>query len=148
MLGTDVQRSFGDAYLEATAAMRSRFEARVLEAEDWTEGLALALNDLADGVLADPETARMTVTDVRFGHRDMLCLCDEDRQETIASLARGWQHHHDGARARAAAGVPLRRDRPRHRRRARARRARRACTRACSGCWPSLTSATASGARR
>jgi len=96
MLGTDVQRSFGDAYLEATAAMRSRFEARVLEAENWTEGLALALNDLADGVLADPETARMTVTDVRYGHRDMLCLCDEDRQETIASMARGWQHHHEG----------------------------------------------------
>jgi hypothetical protein len=96
MLSTDVQRSFGDAYLEATAAMRSRFEARVLEAEDWTQGLALALNDLADGVLADPETARMTVTDIRFAHRDMLCICDEDRQETIASLARGWQYHHDG----------------------------------------------------
>ena len=43
MLSTDVQRSFGDAYLEATAAMRSRFEARVLEADSWTEGLALAL---------------------------------------------------------------------------------------------------------
>jgi hypothetical protein len=96
MLSTDVQRSFGDAYLEATAAMRSRFEARVVEAETWTEGLALALCDLADGVLADPETARMTVTDVRFAHRDMLCLCDTDRQETINSLARGWQHHHAG----------------------------------------------------
>jgi hypothetical protein len=96
MLSTDVQRSFGDAYLEATAAMRSRFEARVLEADNWTEGLALALSDLADGVLADPETARMTVTDIRFAHRDMLCICDEDRQETVASLARGWQHHHAG----------------------------------------------------
>jgi hypothetical protein len=97
MLGTDVQRSFGDAYLEATAAMRSRFEARVLGAETWTEGLALALNDLADGVLADPETARMTVTEARCAHRDMQCLCDEDRQETLASMARGWEHHHDGA---------------------------------------------------
>jgi hypothetical protein len=97
MLGTDVQRSFGDAYLQATAAMRSRFEAHVLEAGDWTEGLALALNDLADGVLADPITARMTVTDARYGHRDMLCMCDEDRRETIASLARGWEHHHDGS---------------------------------------------------
>ncbi len=96
MLGTDVQQSFGDAYLEATAAMRSRFEALVLGAGNWTEGLALALDDLADGVLADPETARMTVTDIRFAHRDMLCICDQDRQETIASLARGWQHHHDG----------------------------------------------------
>jgi hypothetical protein len=96
MLSTDVQRSFGDAYLEATAAMRARFEARVLEAESWTEGLALALSDLADGVLADPATARLTVTDIRFAHRDMLCLCDEDRQATLASLARGWQHFHDG----------------------------------------------------
>jgi hypothetical protein len=96
MLSTDVQPSFGDAYLEACAAMRSRFEARVLDAESWTEGLALALSDLADSVLADPETARMTVTDVRFGHRDMLCLCDEDRQQTLASLARGWEHHNDG----------------------------------------------------
>jgi hypothetical protein len=96
MLSTDVQRSFGDAYLEATAAMRTRFEARVLEAESWPEGLALALNDLADSVLADPATARLMVTDVRSAHRDMLCVCDEDRQETIASLARGWQHHHRG----------------------------------------------------
>jgi hypothetical protein len=96
MLSTDVQRSFGDAYLEAVAAMRSRFEARVLEAESWTTGLALALADLADGVLADPETARMTVTGIRMSHRDLLCRCDEDRQETLASLARGWQHHHEG----------------------------------------------------
>jgi len=96
MLSTDVQRSFGDAYLEAVAVMRSRFETRVLEADSWTEGLALALNDLADGVLADPETARMTVTDVRFDQRDMLAIYDEDRQETIASLVRGWQHHHKG----------------------------------------------------
>ena len=96
MLSTDVQRSFGDAYLEAVAVMRARFEARVREAESWTEGLALALNDLADGVLADPETARMTVTDVRYGRRDMLSIYDEDRQETVASLARGWQHHHRG----------------------------------------------------
>jgi hypothetical protein len=96
MLSTDVQRSFGDAYLEAVAVMRSRFETRVLEAGSWTEGLAVALEDLADGVLADPETARMTVTDVRFGQRDMLAIYDESRQETVASLARGWQHHHEG----------------------------------------------------
>ena len=96
MLSTDVQRSFGDAYLEAVAAMRSRFEERVIEAGSWTEGLALALNDLADGVLADPETARMTAIDVRFDQRDMLAIYDADRQETIASLARGWQHHHKG----------------------------------------------------
>ena len=96
MLSTDVQRSFGDAYLEAVAIMRSRFETRVLEADSWTEGLALALNDLADGVLADPETARMTVTDVRFDQRDMLAIYDEDRQQTVASLVRGWQHHHKG----------------------------------------------------
>ncbi len=96
MLGTDVQRSFGDAYLAATAAMRSRFEARVLGAETWTEGLALGLNDLADGVLADPETARMTVTDSRCGHRDLLSVRDEDHQKTLTSMARGWQHHHDG----------------------------------------------------
>jgi hypothetical protein len=96
MLSTDVQRSFGDAYLQAVAAMRSRFETRVLAADSWTEGLAVALEDLADGVLGDPETARMTVTDVRFEHRDMLAIYDESRQETVASLARGWQHHHEG----------------------------------------------------
>jgi hypothetical protein len=96
MLSTDVQRSFGDAYLEAVAVMRTRFETRVLEGDSWTEGLALALGDLADGVLADPVTARMTVTDVRFAQRDMLAIYDESRQETVASLARGWQHHHTG----------------------------------------------------
>jgi hypothetical protein len=96
MLGTDVQQSFGDAYREATAAMRLRFEERVLAAASWSEGIVKALDDLADGILADPERAQAMVTDARHSTLEVLRLCDEERQTTITSLARGWCHHHDG----------------------------------------------------
>lgn len=96
MLSTDVPRRNGAALVEATVALRARFEACVWEAPTWPEGVADGLADLAEWVTENPVIARLLVTDARMAGRELLALADLERRRTISSVRRGWEHHHPG----------------------------------------------------
>ncbi|HET6509922.1 MAG TPA: hypothetical protein VFG42_24225 [Baekduia sp.] len=96
MVSTDVPRRNGAALVEATVAMRARFEDRVWTAGSWSEGVAAGLAGLAEQVAEDPAAARLLVIGARTAGRELLALADLERRRTISSVRRGWEHHHPG----------------------------------------------------
>jgi hypothetical protein len=93
---TDVSWSLADTYLEASAAMRVRFELRTVRAARWSEGLTAALDDLAERVNSDQDSARLIVVDRGFGDPAVLRMRERDRQLWVDAMVAAWCHHHDG----------------------------------------------------
>jgi hypothetical protein len=97
MVSTGVPQSHSDAFVRASAGLRERFEAQVVGAESWTEGVAAALADTGDGLAEELEAVRMPVPDLHLVGARMRRAYDEDRPARMASMTRAWLHHHPGA---------------------------------------------------
>jgi hypothetical protein len=98
MISREVARSHDDAFVRVTARMRERFEARVIAAESWTEGLAAALSDVVDGLLEETEAAQMPLADLcGEGGIGLQRLYDEARPARLSTMTRVWRHHHPAA---------------------------------------------------
>jgi hypothetical protein len=101
MYSTRVSRSNDEAFVRASANMRARFEARVMAAGSWTEGIASALSDLGAGLAEEMQAADMSVADLNQADRHqagstMRRSYDEARPARLAAMARAWRHHHPG----------------------------------------------------
>jgi hypothetical protein len=77
--------------------MRERFEARVIAADSWTEGLAAALSDVVDGLLEETEAAQVPLADLCDGGAGVRRLYDEARPARLGTMTRAWRHHHPSA---------------------------------------------------
>lgn len=95
MVSTGVTRSDEDAFVRASTRMRERFAARVMAAESWTDGVATALSEIGDSLVAEMGSAQTLQELWQDGHV-MRWLYEEERPERLAAIVRAWRHHHPG----------------------------------------------------
>jgi hypothetical protein len=99
MVSTGVPRSHDDAFVRASTSLRERFEAHVMAADSWSEGIAAALADAGEGLAEELEAVRMPLASLHTEASEIRRLYDEDRPQRLASLTRAWRHHHPGVAA-------------------------------------------------
>ncbi|HET6510057.1 MAG TPA: hypothetical protein VFG42_24905 [Baekduia sp.] len=81
------------ASLEASAAMRARFELLVVRERTWKDGIAAATTDLVERALAQPALARAVVNDSSERGAE-LSVRRRDRGQWVDMLIAAWKHHH------------------------------------------------------
>src|SRR4051794_173570 len=96
MVSTGVPRSHPDAFVRAWASLRERFEAQVVGAGSWTEGVAAALADAGEGLLEELEQAQVSLAELRLAGPAVRGAYDDDRPARLAAMARAWSHHQPG----------------------------------------------------
>lgn len=86
-----------DASLEASAAMRARFELLVVRERTWRDGLSAAMVDFVERALAEPALAWAVVRDDdAVQEAAELQVRRRDRRQWVDMLVAAWQHHHAG----------------------------------------------------
>jgi hypothetical protein len=86
-----------DAALEASAAMRARFELLVMRERTWRDGLSSAMADFVERALAEPALGRAVVRDDdAVEEAAELHVRRRDRRQWVDMLVAAWQHHHAG----------------------------------------------------